>query len=929
MKIPKKRFLERLHTKKYEMEQEQSESDLRGELAKAVALSGDLEDEPATKSDTEPREPYQSSPPGISSEKQIENEYKHMLSVETQHLKDLVEILKGKKNIAAAFGRHSSSDIFDIVKELHSTQDLIVSVLGKILRTSESPLEVRSDGHSPYSHFYGKIAKQIAFNGRLSFAIFAHSAAYKSCGTSVGDYTWLRTERGSYPPPFKFAELLQKPLTWISQTLENLKRIRKYTPADDPNYEIVATAEDELFDASGDLMPPKQVKEPIKHSLLVELRNPPNGDRKLMSIFLFDNYLVCARQRVIILRKHFTQDSDSDTASVSGQAKDLQSLKMNAKSISRYEIKWFLPLDRVESLDSNGIAFDEDKLRERLEKIQSLKEKITKVQRELHEETSKLDKESKRQKLKIPKIHRLRSYLYGLQAELILQAPRLPLFIGATGGQKYCLLMASEKERVSWKTAIMEAKNSYILGGGQQDLALVSQSLTLLSVKRTTTPRSFASNVREVYRSSTPNKSTAEIDVQAQSDAIKNELSYIINHCKSVGPLNKLGKVIISGSALSGILEVCVHEINGLVDIAPYYVAIEVDFYGQFEQVAKTRCISDTLNPRWDQNFMIVLETSQTICFTVFRRSTVIGQLELPVSDLIDQANASYDVHTYEAVPETIKLKISISYTEKQKPYIRKLSKENSGVYGQALSEVLKRDQANLDELRTLANFKRTNKSGRNHDKREEELRVPVLVTACVEEVERRGLQEEGIYRISGAATAISYLQGLFDQDVALAIKQIGDYEINVVSGLLKLFFRELPEPIIPPANLVELITASAITNENAKMKEFNRILKSIPRVNLDTFRYLLDHLNRVCLHESENKMNLGNLSLIWGMTLFRPDCTSALITLPSDSKDPTDRAKSPPPSVLSAASNSMLLNMIFNTIFKAYAEGKLDLSPS
>uniref|UniRef100_A0A5K3EF71 Rho-GAP domain-containing protein n=1 Tax=Mesocestoides corti TaxID=53468 RepID=A0A5K3EF71_MESCO len=165
--------------------------------------------------------------------------------------------------------------------------------------------------------------------------------------------------------------------------------------------------------------------------------------------------------------------------------------------------------------------------------------------------------------------------------------------------------------------------------------------------------------------------------------------------------------------------------------------------------------------------------------------------------------------------------------------------------------------------------------------------------------------------------------------DVALAIKQIGDYEINVVSGLLKLFFRELPEPIIPPANLVELITASAITNENAKMKEFNRILKSIPRVNLDTFRYLLDHLNRVCLHESENKMNLGNLSLIWGMTLFRPDCTSALITLPSDSKDPTDRAKSPPPSVLSAASNSMLLNMIFNTIFKAYAEGKLDLSPS
>ena len=73
-----------------------------------------------------------------------------------------------------------------------------------------------------------------------------------------------------------------------------------------------------------------------------------------------------------------------------------------------------------------------------------------------------------------------------------------------------------------------------------------------------------------------------------------------------------------SGGALNGILKVCVHEVNGFDDIArmyssrqlklnnhfiylAYYVAIEVDSYGQFELVAKTKIIDNTKNPQWNQ----------------------------------------------------------------------------------------------------------------------------------------------------------------------------------------------------------------------------------------------------------------------------------------------------------------------------------------
>lgn len=67
--------------------------------------------------------------------------------------------------------------------------------------------------------------------------------------------------------------------------------------------------------------------------------------------------------------------------------------------------------------------------------------------------------------------------------------------------------------------------------------------------------------------------------------------------------------------------------------------------------------------------------------------------------------------------------------------------------------------------------------------------------------------------------------------------------------------------------------------------------------------------------------MNMGNLSLIWAMTLFQPEMN------PTPSSVPTTNADESLQSVQSAASNSMLQTMILSTIFDAYVGGKLDLS--
>ena len=86
---------------------------------------------------------------------------------------------------------------------------------------------------------------------------------------------------------------------------------------------------------------------------------------------------------------------------------------------------------------------------------------------------------------------------------------------------------------------------------------------------------------------------------------------------------------------------------------------------------------------------------------------------------------------------------------------------------------------------------------------------VPLIVEQCIAEIERRGMLEEGIYRLSGAVASIHDLKQAYDtssEGVDLSAPQWRD--INVVSGTLKLFFRELHDAVIPPQSYLAFIEA-------------------------------------------------------------------------------------------------------------------------
>nr|XP_028683312.1 breakpoint cluster region protein-like [Macaca mulatta] len=73
---------------------------------------------------------------------------------------------------------------------------------------------------------------------------------------------------------------------------------------------------------------------------------------------------------------------------------------------------------------------------------------------------------------------------------------------------------------------------------------------------------------------------------------------------------------------------------------------------------------------------------------------------------------------------------------------------------------------------------------------------VPYIVRQCVEELKRRGMEEVGIYRVSGVATDIQALKAAFDVNNKDVSVMMSEMDVNAIAGTLKLYFRELPEPL-------------------------------------------------------------------------------------------------------------------------------------
>ncbi|CDQ81515.1 unnamed protein product, partial [Oncorhynchus mykiss] len=161
----------------------------------------------------------------------------------------------------------------------------------------------------------------------------------------------------------------------------------------------------------------------------------------------------------------------------------------------------------------------------------------------------------------------------------------------------------------------------------------------------------------------------------------------------------------------------------------------------------------------------------------------------------------------------------------------------------------------------------------------QEKTTIPSFVEKCIRAVEKRGLDMDGLYRVSGNLAVIQKLR--FKADHEELDLEDGQWEdIHVITGALKLFFRELPEPLFPFSHFSRFIQAIRTVDYHHKVSYMRELVESLPRPNHDTMELLFSHLRKVIEYGEENRMTVQNVAIVFGPTLLRPEMESANITM-------------------------------------------------
>ncbi|XP_033617699.1 rho GTPase-activating protein 22 isoform X1 [Fukomys damarensis] len=148
---------------------------------------------------------------------------------------------------------------------------------------------------------------------------------------------------------------------------------------------------------------------------------------------------------------------------------------------------------------------------------------------------------------------------------------------------------------------------------------------------------------------------------------------------------------------------------------------------------------------------------------------------------------------------------------------------------------------------------------------------APMLVEQCVDFIRERGLAEEGLFRLPGQADLVRGLQDSFDCGEKPLFDSTTD--VHTVASLLKLYLRELPEPVIPFARYEDFLSCAQLLtkDEGEGTLELAQQVRNLPQANYNLLTYICKFLDEVQSHSDVNKMSVQNLATVFGPNILRP----------------------------------------------------------
>lgn len=147
---------------------------------------------------------------------------------------------------------------------------------------------------------------------------------------------------------------------------------------------------------------------------------------------------------------------------------------------------------------------------------------------------------------------------------------------------------------------------------------------------------------------------------------------------------------------------------------------------------------------------------------------------------------------------------------------------------------------------------------------------VPYVLKSCAEFIETHGIVD-GIYRLSGVTSNIQKLRQEFVSDQCPDLtREVYLQDIHCVGSLCKLYFRELPNPLLTYELYKKFTEAVSRFPEDEQLARIQNVIQELPPSHYRTLEYLIKHLTHLASFSSMTNMHTRNLALVWAPNLLR-----------------------------------------------------------
>ncbi|XP_029029960.1 rho GTPase-activating protein 31 [Betta splendens] len=147
---------------------------------------------------------------------------------------------------------------------------------------------------------------------------------------------------------------------------------------------------------------------------------------------------------------------------------------------------------------------------------------------------------------------------------------------------------------------------------------------------------------------------------------------------------------------------------------------------------------------------------------------------------------------------------------------------------------------------------------------------VPQVLKKCAEFIEKHGIVD-GIYRLSGVTSNIQRLRQEFCSEACPDLtKEVYLQDIHCVGSLCKLYFRELPNPLLTYELYRKFTETVSVQGDHERLVYIQKVVKQLPTPHFRTLEFLTKHLAHLATLSTQTNMHTRNLALVWAPNLLR-----------------------------------------------------------